>query len=160
MFFCLLLISIFFANAQSSPLKNMAEIPAGSFIPLYGNDTVPVYVNSFYMDKYPVTNEEFLTFVEKYPKWSKFQVKPIFADANYLKHWDEDIWKDQNSASMKNSPVVNISWFAAKFYCESQNKHLPTDDQWEYVAVASEAAPDGTNDSSCRQKRIRQVRNA
>ena len=34
--------------------------------------------------------------------------------------------------------MTNISWFAAKEYCECQGKRLATLDEWEYVAMADE----------------------
>ena len=35
-----------------------------------------------------------------------------------------------------------MSWFAAKTYCECQDKRLPTVDEWEYVAMADETTKD------------------
>jgi sulfatase modifying factor 1 len=38
--------------------------------------------------------------------------------------------------------VTNISWFAAKEYCDCQGKRLATLDEWEYVAMADEKRKD------------------
>src|SRR5690606_35888972 len=43
-------------------------------------------------------------------------------------------------------PVTEVSWFAAKAYCESVGKRLPTMDEWEYVAAASRTARDASRD--------------
>ncbi|WP_241684804.1 formylglycine-generating enzyme family protein [Cyclobacterium xiamenense] len=43
--------------------------------------------------------------------------------------------------------MVQVSWFAAKAYCECLDKRLPTIDEWEYVAMASTAEKDARKDS-------------
>ncbi len=130
--------------------KDMVFIPGGTFIPLYGyvDNTVGVKVEPFFMDRYPVTNAGFLDFVRRFPEWRKSNIKSVFADSNYLKHWSEDLNIGNSADDRINSPVTNISWFTAKAYCESEDKRLPTMDEWEYVAMANENSPDGTKDSA------------
>ena len=65
------------------------------------------------MDEYAVTNAEFLEFVKANPAWSKSKVKRLFADTNYLKHWKSDFEIGESNKNIYNSPVVNVSWFAA-----------------------------------------------
>lgn len=114
--------------------KGMAFIKEGSFVPLYGAvSKKPVAVNSFYIDIYPVTNAEFLAFVKKNPTYQKSKIKGIFADKSYLSYWATDF--DFGKANPK-SPATNVSWFAAKKYCECEGKRLATMDEWEYVAMA------------------------
>lgn len=118
----------------------MAAIKEGSFIPLYGaNSKNPTIVKSFYIDIYPVTNDQFLSFIKKNPSYSKSKMKGIFADKSYLGYWKNDL--SFGNANAK-SPVTNVSWFAAKKYCECQGKRLPTIDEWEYVAMADEKKKD------------------
>ncbi len=38
--------------------------------------------------------------------------------------------------------MVQVSWFAAQAYCESQGARLPTWDEWEYAAAADETRRD------------------
>lgn len=134
----LLFVNCIFANIQS---KDMVLIEKGGYTPLfkYGEslDTV-IYVDSFYMSKYPVTNCEFQNFILLNQDWSVEKVKFIFADRNYLSHWD----KSCDMSSICDLPVVNVSWFAANAYCAFIGARLPTLDEWEYVASAS-------NDKRC-----------
>lgn len=133
---CTLLVFTIDANCQSE----MVSIKGGSYIPLYGRDSLQVTIGDFYMDVYPVTNHQYVEFVVKYPKWQKSNVISLFADGNYLSDWNSDIELNQNQ-SLK-APITNISWFAAKAYCDCLGKRLPTIDEWEYVAMANEEFPD------------------
>lgn len=125
-----------FANCQSK----MVKIEGGTYIPLYGRDTMQVTISDFLMDVYPVTNQEYMNFVKENPKWKKSTIKRLFADNNYLRNWKADFELGANQ-SLK-APITNISWFAANAYCECQGKRLPTVDEWEYVAMANEKIPD------------------
>jgi formylglycine-generating enzyme len=115
----------------------MATINGGAFVPLYGaTDKKPVKVAPFKLDIYPVTNAQYLAFVKKYPAYSRSKMKGIFADKSYLSQWESDFNYGKNNLS--SAPITNISWFAAKKYCECQGKRLPSMDEWEYVAMADE----------------------
>lgn len=123
---------------QAAWASDMVRIPSGSYLPFYApkeSKREPVRVSAFWMDRFPVTNEQFLTFVKANPEWRKSRIKPIFTDGHYLERWISD-FKIRNRRE-KHSPVTHVSWFAAQAYCEWKGKSLPTVDQWEFAAQDS-----------------------
>lgn len=132
-----LALSASFAQGTRS---GMAHIKGGEFIPLYGSDSTLVKVEEFYMDAFPVTNAQYLEFLKKNPEWTRSNIKPLFADDRYLATWESDL--SFGKENLPNAPVTNVSWFAAKKYCECQGKRLPTMDEWEFVAMADETSID------------------
>ncbi|MGJ8761775.1 MAG: formylglycine-generating enzyme family protein [Polaribacter sp.] len=129
-----------FYSIDTSCQSKMSKIKGGEYIPLYGRDSMKVKINNFSMDVYPVTNKEYLEFVKKHPKWQRSNVIKLFADESYLAQWKSDTILNENQKL--NSPITSVSWFAAKNYCETQDKRLPTVDEWEYVAMANKTMPD------------------
>jgi sulfatase modifying factor 1 len=45
-----------------------------------------------------------------------------------------------------------VFWFATMAYCKAQNKRLPTLNEWEYTARASDSQIDGSRSAEFRQK--------
>ena len=122
--------------AQANVQGEMVRIPNGSYQPLYGASGDRVVVQSFRIDRDPVTRAEFLQFVSSNPSWRRSAVRSSMADRNtYLAGWSSDL--DAGSSLSLNAPVVNVSWFAARAYCAAQGKRLPTIAEWEFVAAAS-----------------------
>ncbi|MFA6946275.1 MAG: formylglycine-generating enzyme family protein [Pedobacter sp.] len=118
--------------------KKMLPIPKGMYEPFFiTKSNKPIPVAAFKMDETAVTNTEFLEFVKANPEWRKSKVNRLFADANYLRHWESDLSIGKSNQNIYNSPVVNVSWFAARAYCQWKNKRLPTVAEWEFAGMGT-----------------------
>ena len=120
-----------FLSATVVFADDMILIPEGTFKMPALLDKAERKVSSFYMDSHPVTNSEFLLFLKQNPQWQKTKIKRIFSDKKYLEYWPEDL--NFGESSIGQSPVVLVSWYAARAYCDSLGKRLPTVNEWEYV---------------------------
>ncbi len=128
--FFVMMSSVIAANQTGTTATTMVALPGGTYTPYLKDDGDVKPVAAFQMDAKPVTVGEFLSFVKKNPEWRRSKAKALFADSHYLESWRADLRSDGDP----QRPVTEVSWFAARAYCESQNKNLPTTDQWEYAA--------------------------
>ena len=143
------ILGCLFCTGQSNkilPGKKMIPVAGGEYKSFYVSKTnKPLKVAPFLLEEYAVTNLEFLEFVKANPQWQRSRVNALFADKNYLKHWESDLDIGLSNKKIYNSPVVYVSWFAAKSYCEWKHRHLPTLAEWE---LAGSAPPENVNYAS------------
>ena len=107
----------------------MVFIPAGEFIMGTNEkkDTASAYpehkvdLPAYWIDKYEVTNSEFLD----------FSIQNNYAGEGAKEGKD---WRLFITADTARYPVVYITWKDAKAYCESLGKRLPTEEEWEKAA--------------------------
>ena len=150
----MLIITITIAAKTSVLSQNVVDsgmrlIKGGTYIPLYGVNDLTVKVDSFYMDIYPITNKDFKDFLVENSSWRRSNIKRIFTDSNYLINWKNDL--SPSETTNLNAAVTNVSWFAAKKYCECQGKRLPLLDEWEYTAMANQTLQDARTDENYNQ---------
>lgn len=116
--------------AEWVDLNSQIKIPAGAF--LMGTDqeradvqnkpqhtvTLPAYS----IDKYLVSNAQYAQFIVK------------------TKHRPPLDWKNSRIPDGKILyPVVMVSWYDAKAYCEWAGRRLPTEEEWEKAARGTDA---------------------
>jgi formylglycine-generating enzyme len=131
------------------------EVKGGRFesvLPQGPSPTVssPVNMSSFSIRTKPVTVAEFAAFVQAHPEWRRDHVPSLFAEKRYLLAWASAAQPGEKIRPQ--SPVTDVSWFAAKAYCESENARLPTWLEWEYVAAADATRRDARGDAAWRRQ--------
>jgi formylglycine-generating enzyme len=147
-----ILLALMLAPAAGFAAEPPAHIEAGllqSVLPLTDSADALV-IDEFLLARRTVTNRQFLEFVTARPEWRRGSVLPLFADENYLAHWAGTL--ELGEAANAEQPVTNVSWFAARAYCESDGGRLPTWHEWEYVAAADETVKDGRANPEWRQR--------
>ena len=127
-YFSILFIAFVLLGCNKTDHPEMVKIPAGDFIlgfdptveikPFISENTTglnaqpkqTLFLETFFMDQYETTYEDFLKFKPK---------------AKYPTH-------------IPNEPVRGVSWFEADSYCLSIGKRLPTEFEWEKAARGSD----------------------
>jgi formylglycine-generating enzyme len=126
------------------------SVPAGDYAPLLRAPGEPerVAVAAFWMQSHPVTNGDFLAFVSANPVWQRGAVSPLFADENYLAHWAGPL--EPGTLAPLDSPVVRVSWFAARAYAASIDARLPLVAEWERAANSGFTTDDAASEPAVR----------
>jgi serine/threonine protein kinase len=101
--------------------KEYIHVPSGEFVMGSAQDNESpsrkVYLDGFYISRYPVTNAEYYAFTEAtgYPP---------------PEHWQDGIYP----AWEADHPVTYVSWNDANAYCQWARGRLPTEAEWEKAA--------------------------
>ena len=111
------------ANAPAPP-AGMVYVAGGDF--MMGRDDSPdvserpahgATVGPFFIDRYEITRDEFARFAQT---MSRRQSRPGGSGISY--------------PGTARQPVTGVSWDDAVAYCQSVDKRLPTEEEWEFAA--------------------------
>lgn len=132
-----------------------ARLPGGRFDSVLpqgpaSSPATPVDIEPFELRKTPVTVGEFAAFVEAHPEWRRDRVPLLFAERGYLSSWSTPTQPPGDT--LRSAPIVNVSWFAAKAFCETEGARLPTWLEWEVAAAADEISIDARRDPAWRRR--------
>jgi len=147
-----LAIALFAAAGAAHAAPAYVDIPATSFLSVIetGPDAKPQRIAAFALRVEPVTNAQFLAFVNAHPQWQRGRAPSLFADAGYLSHWQSA--DALGGTALPGQPVTRVSWFAAQAYCESEHARLPSWLEWERAAAASDTVADARGDAAWRRQ--------
>ena len=86
-----------------------------------------VDIETFFIDEYPVTNEQFARFVKDSGYWPD-------DDHNFLRHWTDGAIP----SGWEKRPVTWVSIEDARAYARWAGKRLPREWEWQYAAQGSD----------------------
>jgi RHS repeat-associated protein len=130
----------------------MVLIPGGEFN-MGSSDELPVhavYVDSFYMSRYEITNQQYCDFLNSadvkvvsgivYASTDSNNIYPYCdthsIDAESQIDYSGGVFsiRTKDGRDMSNDPMVEVSWYGAVAYCNYYGYRLATEAEWEYAA--------------------------
>lgn len=132
-------------------LSEMILIPKGEFI--MGSDKYTnerplqtIYLDSYHIDRFLITNEDFSLFVEA-TGYRTDAEKAGYGNVRFGYRWKKvpaAHWRSPDGHTSiegkENHPVTQVSFNDALAYCEWKGKDLPTEAQWEKAARGAEGS--------------------
>jgi formylglycine-generating enzyme required for sulfatase activity len=128
----------------ASSESGMVFVPAGDFIFGLETEEKTIRTDSFWIDKYEVTNGAFLEFLKANP-----ESLHLYADSMRI---DTAGNLMEAEKGFQTHPITQVSWYGADAFCRWKGKKLPSDTLWEKAARGTdgrtypwgEAEPDST----------------
>ena len=155
-------------EAAKAP-EGMVYVPEGEYLSgmktekegeVYPYALKNIKLNSFYIDKYETTIEQFNDFIKLHPEWQRknagtkiiegsvgelsngkpqwycreyspcVEVNGVVMPLQVLSNYE---WVSEVNENKKNLPVIS-GWYVSEAFCKSVGKRLPTSWEWEKAA--------------------------
>jgi formylglycine-generating enzyme required for sulfatase activity len=115
----------------------------------------PVRLDGYWIDSTEVTNAMFASFLNANGNQQEGGTEWLNPREALVQVFDNDgVW--QVKAGYEDHPIVGVSWFGAKAYCEWTGRRLPSEAEWEYAARGTDGRrfPWGDDNLSCDKARF------
>jgi len=110
----------------------------GPSFALHETPQFDLFVPSFYMSVFTVTNEQFARFLsERQPSPALFDLW-VYSTAYIIKP-DGESRDYRVDRGFERHPAVHVTWFGADAYCRWAKLRLPTEVEWEKTARGTDA---------------------
>jgi hypothetical protein len=102
----------------------------------YPNKEITTIINSFLIDKYEITNQQYAIFLNR----QEVIADGMFKEKQLINAGNKDLQvelvdnKWQAKPGKENYPMVMVSYYGALEYCKWIGAKLPTEMQWKYAA--------------------------
>jgi formylglycine-generating enzyme required for sulfatase activity len=109
-------------------------VPAGEFTMGKEDSIHPVYLDDFWIYKREVTNKMFADFLDEFgnqTEGGRVWLLATLVNEVHI-HQSDEGW--QADAGFEVHPVVYVTWYGARAYCNWVGGRLPTEAEWEKAA--------------------------
>ncbi|MXY83425.1 MAG: formylglycine-generating enzyme family protein, partial [Gemmatimonadetes bacterium] len=119
-------IALCVAVAASALAQEADSLKGGEMVKIAGEN------HGFYIDKYEVTNEEYVAFLTEKGNAKVEGMYWVELGSRYTALVEEEgVYKIKEGFA--RHPVIEVSWYGAMAYCQWAGKRLPTQEEWQFA---------------------------